>query len=93
MAFSLTSVAMAMTTGTWVSAPVDGNSCLVHSTQPGHQFHQEVLVHHVLYLLCVANLTVQNVGICCCYVHKVQEQGMIPASSFAVGGVILDEFV
>lgn len=75
------------------SAPVDGNACLVHTTQLGHQFNQEVPVFHVLYLLCVADLTVQDESICCGNVHKVQEQGTVPASSSAVGGVTLDELV
>lgn len=76
-----------------VGAPLDGSSCLVHSTQLGHQFYQEVLVCHVLNLLCVAYLTVYDVGICCSYVHKVQKHGTVPASSSAMGRVILEKLV
>ena len=68
-------------------------SYLVHSTQLRHQFNQEVLVHHVLHLFWVGDLTGQDVGVCCCTVHKVQEQGTTPVSNLATGGVILDELV
>ncbi|KAF3851789.1 hypothetical protein F7725_005144 [Dissostichus mawsoni] len=43
-----------------MSAPVDGQSCLFNSTQLGHQISHDIFVGHVLNLLCVADVTVQD---------------------------------